>query len=719
MTGKMILYASLGLCLLVGNGCAPVHNILPKTNFQVAQAWRPSIDVQADAAIIYGTGDNVAPTKRESVPLEERAASWREHGYHIQFMTGIAWGQYQDYFDGRWDGATHFGDGQIRSSGDTIWHDGRIPYIVPSRSYLEYFKEKIIKRVIDAGISEIFLEEPEFWAYGGYSEGFKQEWQQYYGSPWQPQHSSPEATWLSNKLKYHLYGRALDEVCTFAKQYGRSRGVDVKCYIPTHSLLSYTQIRMVSPEASLAQLEAVDGYIAQVWTGTARGINLYEGRRAERVFEMAYLEYGFMESMVVPTGRRVWFLTDPVEDWPRDWADYRRNYHATYVAQMLYPDIDSYEVMPWPQRIYEGLYHTSATDDTMIPIPGDYATMMQVMTTASRLMPSSRNHLSGSRGVNILVGDSMMFQSYPEHRGYQDPALSSFFGLAMPLVKRGVPVQITHIENLPHKDALKEVKVLLMSYSGMKPLSAGAHEALVKWMRGGGHLVYCSTDTDPFQSVPEWWNTGSNSFSAPADHLFSMAGIPTGAGTGTYSVGRGSITVLRTEPKDFAMIAGRSAELIDTVSSLYEGLEFKNNFTLDRGPYKFVAVMEESVSDSPVVLEGCFVDLFDPELPVFSRCEVAPGVQKMLYDVSKAGRAPVILASASRAYDIKKTRRSFSYTAKGPQGVACVTRILLPHKPSTVLIDGHSADWTWDAPSRTMLLRHPGNPDGVQVSIIW
>lgn len=26
------------------------------------------------------------------------------------------------------------------------------------------------------GISEIFLEEPEFWAYAGYSEAFKREW---------------------------------------------------------------------------------------------------------------------------------------------------------------------------------------------------------------------------------------------------------------------------------------------------------------------------------------------------------------------------------------------------------------------------------------------------------------------------------------------------------------------------------------------------------------
>ena len=718
---RQSLQIATALCLaaVLAAGCGTARRNAVKTNFQIAQVWRPTIDVQADAAIIYGTGDNVEPYKLESVPLEERAASWRDRGYAAQFMTGIAWGWYQDYFTGKWDGRTHFEDGQVRSSGDTIWHGRNVPYIVPSGSYLEYFKEKVIKRVIDAGISDIFLEEPEFWAYGGYSDGFKRQWQEYYGAPWQPQHESPSATWLSNKLKYHLYGRALDQVCTFAKEYGRSKGMKVKCYIPTHSLLSYTQIRMVSPEASLAQLPAVDGYIAQVWTGTARGTNFYRGRRAERVFEMAFLEYGCVESMVAPTGRQVWFLTDPVEDWPRDWEDYRRNYHATYVAQMLYPRIANYEVMPWPQRIYEGLYHKSAGSEEMIPIPADYATMMQVMINASREMPESDNRVSGTTGISLLMGDSMMFQRFPEHAGFSDPDLSSFFGLAMPMVKRGIPLGITHMENLAHKNALKEVKVLLMSYSGQKPMEEAAHRRLAEWVRRGGHIVYCSTDTDPFQTVPEWWNTGGNNYATPADHLFELMGLPAGTPQGTYRYGRGSVTILRTEPKSLAMEEGKDALLINAVKAICPGIEFKNNFCLDRGPYKLVAVMDESVSDEPVVLEGTFIDLFDPELPVLTRCQLAPGCQKMLYDVAKAGRAPAILASAGRAYDIKKGRRSFSFTSKGPLGVGCVTRILLPQKPTGVTINGSPAEGDWDSESRTLRLRHPGDPDGVKVSITW
>ena len=292
-----------------------------KTTFQTSREWKPSIDNRADAVMVYGVGGNPSDKSRK-LSFEERVKSWKERGYIIHFMTGIAWGEYQDYFTGQWDGKWHLDEGQV-------------------------------KRVIDAGVDAIFMEEPEFWARAGYSESFKKEWKKYYGFEWRPQHESPENTYLSNKLKYYLYYRALNEVFTFAKEYGKSKGMDVKCYVPTHSLVNYSQWQIVSPEASLASLPCVDGYIAQVWTGTSREPNFFDGRKRERVFETAYLEYGSMESMTAPTGRKMFFLTDPIEDWPRDWADYKKNYQATFTAQLLYPNIADYEVMPWPERIYE------------------------------------------------------------------------------------------------------------------------------------------------------------------------------------------------------------------------------------------------------------------------------------------------------------------------------------------------------------------------------
>lgn len=289
-----------------------------KTTFQTSQEWRPTIDNRADAVMVYGVTGNPSD-KKGSVPFEERVKSWRDRGYTVHYMTGIAWGEYQDYFTGKWDGKWHLDEGQVTQEGDTLWHGHLVPYLVPSDNFLTYLKEEHIKRVIDAGIDQIFLEEPEFWARGGYSDAFKREWQKYYGFPWRAQHESPENTWLANKLKYELYYRALENVFTYAKEYGKTKGMDVKCYVPTHSLVNYSQWQIVSPEASLASLPSVDGYIAQVWTGTAREPNFYNGVEKERVFETAFLEYGSMESMTSVTGRKMFFLTDPIEDRSHDW----------------------------------------------------------------------------------------------------------------------------------------------------------------------------------------------------------------------------------------------------------------------------------------------------------------------------------------------------------------------------------------------------------------
>ena len=703
-------------CVLACAG--PVRDSV-KTTFQTGQGWRPTIDNRADAVMVYGVGGN--PTDKDAPgSVEARLASWRERGYETHFMTGIAWGGYQDYFTGGWDGEWHLDEGQVRMEGDTIWHGPMVPYIVPTENYLAYFKERHIKRVIDAGVDHIFLEEPEFWAHGGYSEAFKREWKAFYGKEWRPQDESPEATYLSSKLKYHLYYRALDEVCSYAKEYGRSLGREIKCYIPTHSLVNYSMWEIVSPEASLASMDCIDGYIAQVWTGTSRAPDYFDGVRRERVFETAYLEYGCMASMTAPTGRRVWFLTDPIEDATRDWGDFRRNYQATFAAQLLYPQIDTYEIMPWPERIYERPYPAGPGSDERIRIPQDFASMMQVMTNALQEMPVSRNTLDGSSGISVLMGNSLMFQRFPVHEGYEDPQLSNFFGLALPLLKRGVPVGITHIENLGYPEALKDVKVLLMTYANMKPMDPSAHEHLAEWVRNGGVLIYNGTDADPFQGVREWWNTDGRAYAAPVDHLFELLGLPPGLGRGVYPCGKGRLGVLRFDPKEYVMNAGGDAMLLFAVESLYGPMQWKNHFLLDRGPYKIAAALDESVSDEPYVLEGSFIDLFDPALPIVTRKELAPGTQAFLYDLRKAPKAPALLAAASRAYDVSHTRRTFSYTCKAPAETFNVTRILLRREPLSVLVDGQPAsDFSWDSASRTLFLRFPNSPDGVRVEIRW
>ena len=701
-----------------------------KTVFQTSREWRPTIDNRGDAAIIYGVGGNPSD-KSKRIPFEERVRSWQERGYTTHFMTGIAWGEYQDYFTGGWDGKWHLDEGQVEQKGDTIWHGRMVPYIVPSKNFLAYLKEKHVKRVIDAGIDAIYMEEPEFWARAGYSEAFKNEWQAYYGFPWRPQHESPENTWLSNKLKYILYYRAIEDVFNYAKEYGKSKGMNIRCYVPTHSLVNYSQWSIVSPEASLASLPCVDGYIAQVWTGTSREPNYYQGVRKERVFETAFLEYGCMESMTAPTGRKMFFLTDPIEDWPRDWEDYRRNYQATFTAQLLYPGIDNYEIMPWPERIYEGLYSVSAGSSEKARIPRDYATQMHVMINTLNDMPLSDNKVSGSHGISVLMGNSLMFQRLPVHNGYEDPQLSNFYGHVLPFLKRGIPVHLVHIENLPYKNTLANTKILLMTYSNMKPLEKEAHKHLADWVKSGGILVYNGSDQDPFQRVPEWWNQHPYHYPTASAHLFETLGLNQTPAEGTYNVGNGIVCIIRHDPKEFVLTSGSDTKLLDKVSGLYEKAngkkpEFKNNFYLRRGPYELISVLDESVNDNPFVIEGLFIDLFDPALPVLRKKTILPGNQSFLYNIENIAdtHKPCVLATGARVSNEKIAGNSYSFIAKSPVETTNVMRIFVPKKPKECTVSYNNKTishdipaWEWDDTSNTVLMHFENHPDGVTIKI--
>jgi hypothetical protein len=701
-----------------------------KTAFQTSSPWISEIDVRSDIAIVYGINGNPSDNSKK-ITFEERVKSWKDHGYKTHFMTGIAWGAYEDYFLGEWDGKNHLGEGQVQMNGDTIWHGRNVPYIVPVDSFIEYMKTEIIERVIDAGISSIYLEEPEFWSRAGYSSAFKKEWQKYYGFPWRAQHESAENTWLANKLKYNLYYNAIKEVSSYAKEYGTKNGKDIKVYIPTHSLVNYSSWHIVSPEASLSSLPGIDGYIAQVWTGTSREPVYFNGEEKERTFENAFLEYGSMVSMTAPTGRKMFFLTDPIEDRRKTWEDYKINYQATFTAQLLYPTVANYEVMPWPERIYTKPYQVANSDEKTL-IPHNYSTQMQIMINSLNHMPLSKNKVSGTNEIGVLMGNSLMFQRFPIHDGFEDPKFSNFYGQTLPLLKRGIPVQTVHMENLSYDATLEGVKVLVMSYSNMKPTSPQVHQDLAKWVEDGGVLVFVGRDDDPYQSVQEWWNTKGNSYKTSSQHLFEVLKIKPSASSKKFDVGKGGVYLLRQNPKEFVLNSNADSDYLELVQKAYKAagegdLELKNNLYLERGPYVIVSVMDESVNDKPYVIDGPVIDLFDPELPVLLEKIIEPGQQAFLYniDLVENKTQPQVLASASRIYDEKREGKSYSFICKSPSNTINSMRILLPNKPKEISLTNNKGQvisdmkFSWDTSSNTQYLKFENNPNGIHVKLTW
>ncbi|HEX7652581.1 MAG TPA: hypothetical protein VF607_03680, partial [Verrucomicrobiae bacterium] len=494
---------------------ADTNQIQERTCFQTGHAWGDRWNLGSDVAIVYGIDTN----------LPNRIATWRDQGYRIHVMTGVAWGNYQDYLYGRFDGINHEDEAQTERNGNKIGHGGDVYYMCPGTNYGKFLCVGV-QRALDAGAEAIHLEEPEFWDRAGYSEGFKREWQSFYHEPWQPPHSSVEARWRTGKLKYFLYRRALQQVFDYVQDYNRRTGRQVHCYVPTHSLLNYAQWCIVSPESSLAQLQGCDGYIAQVWTGTSREPNKYAGKVRSRTFETAFLEYGAMQNLVRSTGRSVWYLNDPIEDNPNhDWNDYRSNWESTLTASLFQPEVSKYEVAPWPERIFTGRYPRSAAREERQLIPEAYATELQTVFNAlNNLDQPAVAWDCGTTGFGVLVSDSLMFQ-----RGEptpSDPHLGNFYGLAMPLVKHGLPVTPVQLENLGITNYLKGFKVLFLSYDGQKALSPAVHDPLAAWVKQGGVLVVCDADADPYLQVTDWWNSDGRNFRTPREHLFVKLGVP-------------------------------------------------------------------------------------------------------------------------------------------------------------------------------------------------
>jgi hypothetical protein len=664
----------------------------PRLSFQSSAYWHPRLNVAADVAMVYG----VSPT------TAARMKSWRDHGYIIALMTGVAWGEYQDYLFGRFDGKNHEDEAQTTRDGRRLGHGKDVYYMAPGPTYGAYLST-LARKAIDDGAEALYLEEPEFWTAAGYSPQFKVEWQQYYHEPWQDPESSPDAQYRSSKLKYYLYRRALADVFKFVRDYGHSKHKDIKCYVATHSLINYSDWGIVSPESSLLEV-GCDGYIAQVWTGTARTPNVLDGVKAERTFETAFLEYGQMQNLVRASGRDMWFLNDPVEDNAHHtWADYRYNWESTLTASLLQPEVYKFEIMPWPERVFRGYYPVEGGPNAMrYGISVEYQTELQAVIHALGQMkqPASAVHWDrrGTPGVGVLVSDTLMFQRAGPHAS--DPELGQFFGLALPLIDRGVPVEAVQLEDAGIPGFLSNYKMLLLTYDGQKPPKPQVHTALADWVKAGGTLVVVDDDKDPYDKVREWWNTGGFHDATPRLDLFRRLGLPP-APDGTQRVGKGIVLYDAQSPAALSHEKGGAQKVRDLCirAANSAGIDWLESpaLVLHRGPYVVAAVLPSA--GEPIELDGRFIPLFNPALPVVNHVVIRPNRRQLLVDLDRLQDArPCVAAASGRVVGERREGGNLSFAVSGIDNTPCDIRVACADKPASVTVAGKSIserDWSY------------------------
>ena len=700
-----------------------------RTGYQNSAPLSDRIDTQCDFVMVYGMNETTA----------ERIRMYREKGYVIHLMVGISWGHYKDYLYGDYDGENHWDEAQTDRYGNRILHGPDVPYMVPTISFVNYIANKL-KAAVDLGVEAIHVEEPEFWDRAGYSEAFKREYQLYYGEKWTPPHESVDARFKSSRLKQYLYTRAIDRVSAELKIYALKKyGKILRFYVPTHSILNYTQWKIVSPEGKLADIPGVDGCIAQVWTGTSREKNWFNGIYKERTFETAYLEYGVMQELVKNTGRKMWFLHDPIEDNPGfDWNDYRKNYLCTVAASLLHPQINSFEVCPWPTRVFYEKYPRNSAH--AITIPGEYATLLN---NTFQTLGTLEDACSGAKKIGVLMGDAQLYQrDYPDSLFSAPPeeavgtvlvagddfisqvkdkvvnadvpdeetllkymasaTFPAFYGLALPLLKYGAQVRPVLLDNVRrYAGYLDDYDVLVMSYEYLKPDSPDMNTAIAEWVKRGGTLVYIGDGKDPYHKINSWW-TGK--YENAAVHLFEMLGIIPAKEKEIFRCGKGKVAVWNINPCVFGYGKDNADKFRGFFKQAVPEIEFRNFLRLRRNEYVIAAVMDESINDEPLTLPGTYADMFAPDFQIVKDPVLYPGENGMYCDISYLHDTVCVIGTSLRILSLKTVTNKIFIRASGAAEFTANIRVKIPAAVVNAKIDGEDCVYAYNETGGTVLV---------------
>ena len=669
---------------------APITDKTPEpyTSFQTPTPYRPDHDIRTDAVIVYS--DNA-----------ERIQSWRDKGFFVQTMYGFRTGP--DYIK------DHADEGQTDKNGTILTCGPGSYYMVPTQSRIkaavQYFTN-----AINGGAQAVCPEEPEFFQQAGYSESFKKAWQDYYNEPWQDPAGSIEARWKSERLKAHMEYSMVKAIMDSAEKQNPS----VRRMVACHSAVTYYAWGIIYPHYECMMIPNLQEIIGQVWTGTARTPTRYEGKVEERTFETAFLEYSSLANLTRGTSKKMWFLMDPLEDNPdRSMEDYHANYEKTLVASLLFPEVDAYEVMPWPDRIYGR-------------VPAEFATEISSIINALEDMHNCKSvkYDMGTRGIATFVADSMGWQRGAPNAGNYD----CFWGLTLPLIYKGIPVQVAQLERVVEKDYLKPYKVLLLSYDIMKPMKPEINQAIADWVKAGGVLVYVGdfNEQDAYDKLPEWWNTGK--WTSPRSDLFArlgmadMGSILTGPDPDQYTIpqgdtfGKGAVVWALQPPSFYASSAAAGDGFRRMVEQACKkaGLKYieQPRLGIRRGDYVAMRTFGE-----PKQLTGSYVSILDPKLAVIADPVIAKDKCALYKDVTKQMTGePKLLYSSSKVEKKVETAQSTKLVLSGPVNTKGVARVYTGGKP---VLTVEPTDLKVETNGDTLLATYENMPESLTVTITY
>ena len=677
-----------------------------KTVFQVNSFYDPMIAIPSDGVIVHRHGDNIET-------MTKAIKGWKDVIPCVGRMFFADSDAANAYWTGKWDGTPHPDDREMDAASNIVLCSGVRPYMVPTDGWINYDKNQA-EIALKAGAVAILPEEPLGHVHTGYSKSFKKLWVKHYKFPWQAENSSALARYLTAQLQGELFLKLEKELSKTAKKNNAA------LVVPIHSIFGNISSSLVAPLGTSVGTKGIDGYIGQIWTGPVRwSLGNYISSE-KSFFASAYSLYDYFTQLTVGTDKKLWLLVDPVEDDPNHtWDAFEEWYEHCIVAMLLMPGIDSYEIMPWPDRIFLPGYGTGGGT----PAPEKFR--MEILTISQTLqdVPKggewfSDKYSKPTEGIAIAISDSAMYLNKPV------PKLQGLYGLFMPLIMQGVPVSSFVMERVQDKDYADMYKLIVLSYENFKPANPEMNVALAQWVKRGGTLVIFATDEEDELDKTDyfWWQ--KLGYSSPVKHLLAQF-HKLKTRKEKWRFGKGTVIRKKLSSRDFAGAEMASKVYLPVInwaleeSRKFEKLKTPGYFCMKRGDFIIAHSEKKKISRS-----GKFIDIFDTNLPVIDKIDLKPGESGLYKDVTeilKNGKTPIVLHSTLRLVSQKYGKKQLTFVVKGPEQTPAAARLFLAGiktpKIAAVNSKGKKVDVTVKKDAATYLLRFPNSPEGVTVSV--
>ncbi len=724
-----------------------------RTISQAAHMYDPDLDLPSDSVMMYV--HTIASAKG-------MYNSWKDSGRDLSIMIMAGRDGDNEYFNmyperGKEDVHTY-------SNGDLMLHSGISYYMLPTRHYVKY-KMELVEKACSYNPTYLAIEEPEVFVYATYSQGFKEEWEDYYKEPWQDPLSSAEARYKASKLITHLWIDFYQQV----RDYIDANCPNVKLLVAAHDVLNYDHHQIVSILSSLTSLNIVDGVIGQTWSDCIYGAgSAYGGDYPRRLFERAWIEYASY-SDTMEEGQELFTLSDAKADnsgW--GWDVYEKVWKLSVATQLLIPELNQFQSYIWPHRAFSA--------DT----PDAYRTKQLNVFSAMREVGGTQVDLyAGTPGISLAMSDTLTWQygsQYMPITNTQD----GIHSLSLPIIEWGIPLEVTNLDKVTSAKELEGINVLILTYDIMKPLSEEANGAVAEWVKQGGTLLYVGGH-DAAESIPdEWWSKkGQTPLENLLSHLnlnvqvntldntsarlkwiggqcksFNNASLTYGMSryTATFSgngitpvlydnashclgfqtnVGEGNVVMLGLPSSYFASTETGPQNLRElaryTVETFTDTTWDETNMMLSkRGPY--IAAQALNYTDGEQI-NGDFIDLFDENLSLLTKKTLTANESALLYDVSSlrtVGTPRLGFTGGELVGEVIETANTTSFSIKGPTNSTSATRLLGNGKyPKSIRItcDGqryqeYTEQWDNETGSLLLLVKNSISP-ALDIEIEW